>query len=96
MFFKKKAPADQIPASTVVALAIAVVALVTAVGTAKWTLFIVDDLVSLRQDFAALRNEQDQLKIQFDYWDQKVSEERMMIRKLKNDMMQPNGATTPQ
>ena len=96
MFFKKKAPADQIPASTVVALAVAVVALITSVGMAKWTLYIVNDLVALRQDFAALRNEQDQLKIQFDYWDQKVMEERSMIRKLKNDMMQPSGTNSPQ
>lgn len=95
MFFKKKAPTDQIPMSTVVALGVAVVSLVTAVGMAKWTLFIVDDLVALRQDFAALRNEQDQLKIQFDYWDQKVADERMMIRKFKNEMMQPSGESRP-
>lgn len=93
MFFKKKPSTEQIPVSTVVAMAVATVAVITAVGVAKWTLFIVEDLVALRQDFATLKNEQEQLKIQFDFWDTQVTKERTMIWKVYDELKAKEGAS---
>lgn len=93
MFFKKKTPTDQIPVSTVIAMAVATVALIAAVGVAKWTLFIVEDLVALRQDFTALQNEQNQLKMQFDFWDTQVTKERTMIWKVYDELKAKEGAS---
>lgn len=78
MFFKKHG--KDIPPTTAVALTLAALSLVIAAGVARWALFLANDLIAVRKEFAELRNAQEQLTIQFDFWDQKVTQERAALR----------------
>lgn len=88
--FKKKEDHNSISLPTALALLLATLALAVAIGAARWSWYIVNEVVSLRQDFSDLRSEQEQLKIQFDFWDQKVSDERRQLR-----MMWQTGQSQP-
>ena len=84
--FKKKNDKFDIALSSAAAIVIAVIALCVSIGGARWSWYTVDDLVLLRQDLSELKSSQEQLKIQFDFWDQQVSKERIMIRQMRNEM----------
>ncbi|HTK04736.1 MAG TPA: hypothetical protein VL500_04075 [Candidatus Eisenbacteria bacterium] len=88
--FKKKSETGSVPMGQAVTAIVAVLALFIAIGAARWSWYTVEELIMLRQDFNELKNGQEQLKIQFDYWDQKVSAERMQLRKMMN-----GGTLTP-
>ncbi|HTM68263.1 MAG TPA: hypothetical protein VL426_03090 [Candidatus Binatia bacterium] len=90
MFFKKKENASNVTMGQALGIIIGTVALCVAIGAARWSWYTVEELISMRQDFNELRNEEDQLKIQFDFWDQKVSDERRMIRQMRDKMTNVN------
>ncbi len=93
--FKKKEPHNEVSAPTAAAILLATLALAVALGAARWSWYMIDELVQLRQDFNDLKNEQDQLKIQFDFWDQKVSSERSQLRMMwQQSQPSVNGSTT--
>lgn len=94
--FKKKENHNDISAPTAVAILLSTVALAVALGAARWSWYMIDELVQIRQDFNDLKNQQDQLKIQFDFWDQKVSAERAQLRMMRQQQPQPavNGSGT--
>lgn len=97
--FKKKEDRGNISATNAIAILLATLALAVALGAARWSWYMIDELVQLRQDFNDLKNQQDQLKIQFDFWDQKVSAERSQLRMMWQQQQQPNvnggGTKTP-
>ena len=87
--FKKRSEAGSVSMGQAVTAIVAVLALFIAIGAARWSWYTVEEQIMLRQDFNELKNGQDQLKIQFDYWDQKVSAERTQLRR---QMMNVNAA----
>jgi len=91
--FRKKNDNSTVTLGQALTTVVAVVALFFGIGAARWSWFAVEELILLRQDFNELKNGQEQLKIQFDYWDQKVSEERANLRRQMNAN---NAAPTPQ
>lgn len=93
--FKKKNDKFDVGPSSAAAVIIAVVALCVSIGAARWSWFAVDDLVLLRQDLGELKSSQEQLKIQFDFWDTQVSKERATIRQMKNEMDAEKAAAKP-
>ncbi len=88
--FKKKEDRNDVPAATAAAIILAAAALCIGLAAARWSWLAVDEQVRIRQDFNDLKSQQDQLKIQFDYWDQKVSAERAQLRMMRLQQPQPN------
>ncbi|MFA6604174.1 MAG: hypothetical protein WCT10_05080 [Patescibacteria group bacterium] len=79
-FCSKKDSADVIPTPTVAAIIIAVFALFIAAGAARWSWYIVDEQIRLRNDFSKLRNEQDQVNTQYEFWLKQIQTERAAIK----------------
>jgi hypothetical protein len=66
--FKKSSGATELSKGEFTAILIAVLALMFAIGTARWSWLILDEQVALRKDFMKLRNEMDQTNINVDAW----------------------------
>jgi len=79
-FSSHKENPDAIPMPVVAAIVIAVFSLFIAVGAARWSWYIVDEQIRLRDDFNKLRNEQDQVNIQYEFWLKQVQTERAAIK----------------
>jgi len=82
-FCKKDGDKERMPAPTVAAIVIAVVSLALATGVIRWSWLIVDEQIKLRQEFMQLKNSQDQLNTQFEFWNKQVQKEREEIKALQ-------------
>ena len=81
MFWTKKS--RNVDRTTAILSVVAMLALLTAAGAMRWAWVLLDEQVELRKDFVELQNRQDQLEIQFDFWDKKVAEERKELKELR-------------
>ncbi len=77
-----RAQREKVPATTAVALFIAIIALALVAGVARWSWLLMDEQLQLRRDFTDLKSAQDQLNIQFEFWSDQLQKERAEIRKL--------------
>jgi len=71
--------------ATAAAIGIAVASLALAAGVCRWSWLIVDEQVRLRQDFMQLKNDQEQLYTQFEFWNQQVQKERRELGEMKKE-----------
>lgn len=90
MLFKKKEEGSNVTLGQALGIILGTLSLCVAIGAARWSWYTVEELIQLRMDFNELRNRQDQLEIQFDYWDQKVSSERTQLKRLRIDAEKMN------
>ena len=76
--FKKRAeaPKRQIEPAAAAAIIISTIALAASFGVARWSWLLLDEQIALRKDFAALKNEQEQTNLQYEYWLGKLKAER--------------------
>jgi|GEM_PF-1944127 hypothetical protein len=79
----RRSDKPKIPTATVTAILLGVIALAVAAGLFRWSWIILDEQISLRRDFMELQNQQEQLNIQFDFWNGKLQEERQAIKDLQ-------------
>jgi hypothetical protein len=84
--FGKKEEKNAIADSTAATVILAIISLCLALGAARWSWATTEEQIQLRQDFNELKNQQDQLKMQFDFWDAKVTEERRMMKELRDEV----------
>ncbi len=79
-FFKKSDKAaqaeKQISIAAAAAILISVVALAVAIGTARWSWYIIDEQVRLRQDYMELKSDMDQVNTQYEFWLKQLQNER--------------------
>ena len=66
-----------VSAPTAIAIILATIALFTAYGSWRSSWVLLDEQLRLRKDFSALRNDQVQTGIQYEYWLGKLKAERV-------------------
>jgi len=57
------------------AIVISVISLALSAGVMRWSWLLLDEQIRLRQDFMRLKNQQDQVNIQYEAWLKKVQQE---------------------
>ena len=77
--FKKKENGleKRIEPAVAASLLIATIALVGAVGVARWSWLLLDEQTNLRRDFVKLQNDQQQTYIQYEFWLNQLKQERL-------------------
>lgn len=81
--FKKNSKEPEIPYWAAAAIVASVISLFAALGVARWSWLILEEQISLRQDFMNLKASQEQLNTQYDFWSAQLQKERAEIQKLK-------------
>lgn len=67
---------DSLRPAELAAFIVGLVALLATAGTARWTWLVVDEQVKLREEFMQLKNQQEQVGIQYEFWLKQLQEER--------------------
>jgi heme/copper-type cytochrome/quinol oxidase subunit 2 len=62
--------------STMVAIVVAAISLAVSIGVARWSWLLLDEQILLRNDFEELRARQEQVGIQYEFWLERLQEER--------------------
>lgn len=70
--FKKRTDGD-LTKGEFIAIIIAVIALMFAIGTARWSWLLLDEQIQIRKDFMELKNQMDQTNINVDAWLDKIA-----------------------
>ncbi|MDD5251738.1 MAG: hypothetical protein PHT12_03830 [Patescibacteria group bacterium] len=77
---------DKIDSATAAALFLAAAALAIAAGTFRWSWLIMDEQIQLRKDYLELKNQQDQLEMNYDAWNGFVDKKINEILQLEEDL----------
>lgn len=75
-FSKKPTPSLDIPPMIAVAVVASAMALFVSCGVMRWSWLLLDEQIRMRNEFMGLKNDQEQTKIQYEYWLNKLQAER--------------------
>lgn len=90
--FKKKDPMSQdIPMAAAAAIIISAVSLAASLGTARWSWLLLDEQIKMRKEFMELKNDQEQTKLQYEFWLKRLQDEREAAKKNVDTTVPPNG-----
>ena len=72
--YNKKSDINKIPNSVAVAILLAVIALTTSLGVARWSWLLLDEQLDLRRELNELQMRQTQVETQYEFWLGQVEE----------------------
>lgn len=81
--FRSKESKRTIPGWAAAAIVISTISMAASIGVARWSWLLVEEQISLRQDFMNLKTSQEQLGIQYEFWNKQLQKEREEIKKLR-------------